>query len=237
MKNLVFLLLMAPLATFAQKVENIKAVAQGGKIIITYDINEAITGDRYDVQVYASHNNFSIPLQRVRGDVGNKLLPGIAKRIEWDAKDELRNFKGELTFEIWADVVGVFVLKEPVANTKRGKPLSLAWRGGVKNQDVKVELLKAGVVQSTLATVNNSGTYQWLVPKKQKTGKDYQLRLVNGKEEIKTELFAIKPKIPLVVKILPVVAVGAVLALSSGGGGSGGSSSSKLPGPPDLGLD
>jgi len=236
MKNLGFLLLMAPLAVLAQKVENIKAAVEGEKIIITYDIIEALTGDRYDVQIYASHNNFSAPLQRVRGDVGNKLLPGTTKRIEWDAKAELRNFKGELTFEIRADVVGILILKEPVTNIKRGKSLSLAWRGGAKNQDVKVELLKAGTVQSTLATVGNNGSYQWMVPKKQKTGKDYQLRLASGKEVVTSETFSIKSKIPLVVKLLPLVAVGAVIGLS-GGSGSGSSSSAKLPIPPDLGLD
>ncbi len=239
MRYLALLLLSIPVLSSAQKLENIKAAIAGDKIIVSYDITSTTAGEQYEVHLYASHNNFSAPLLRVNGDVGNKILPGTTKQIEWDAKTELKNFKGELTFEIWVDVVSTFAFKNTVKDGKKGKTLLVDWKGGAKNRDVKIELLKAGVVQNTLASVSNTGVYVWDIPKKQKSGKDYQLRLVNGKDEVKSETFSIKPKIPLLVKILPLVAAGVVVGVVAGGGGESGnpSGASKLPSPPDLGLN
>ncbi len=233
MKGLLFLgCILLPLITFSQKLENLKAVVQGEKIIVSYDISQGYDGDKFDISLYASHNNFTSSLQRVNGDVGRGLTPGKDKKIEVDAKNEIGNYKGELSFEVRAEVIAAFALTNNVSSAKRGKSIALAWRGGVKNQDVKIELLRAGVSQGAVGTVGNNGIYQWLVLSNHKTGTDYQLRLVNGKETVTTGRFAIKHKVPTLLKVLPLVAVAAVVGLVGGSPAK----DSKLPLPPDLGL-
>lgn len=239
MKKLLLLALLSPLATFSQKLENLKAIPQGEKIIVTYDISSDFPGDKYDIALYASSNNFSSPLQRVTGDVGRGQAEGKGKRIEWDAKNELGNYKGELSFEVRAEVIAAFALKHEVISAKRGKSIQLDWRGGAKNQDVKIELLKEGVVQGVVGTVSNNGTYNWAIASSEKTGVGYQLRFVNGKEIVTTQPFSIKHKIPMVVKVLPLVAVGIIVALSGGSKPSNDATTkdSSLEPPPDMGLN
>ncbi len=237
MKGLLLLALSLPLLSFSQKLENQKAIVQGDKIIVTYDLSLGFPGDKFDVSLYGSHNNFSSPLQRVNGDVGRGLTPGKGKTIEVDARNEIGNYKGELSFEVRAEVIAAFTLTSAVGALKRGKSMSLAWRGGTKNQDVKIELIRGGVSQGAVGSATNNGSYQWTVPPNQKTGSDYQLHLVNGKEEFKTESFSIKHKVPTLLKVIPFIVVAAVVGLAGGSkSASGTAKDNSLPMPPDLGL-
>lgn len=232
MRNLVFFLFLVPLLSFSQKIENTKAEASGEKIIITYDLTQGEPGDTYTISLFASHNNFSKPLSKVFGDVGQGVQEGKGKRIEWESKAEVGNYKGALTFEIEAIVIAPLTLKTEVTSIKRGKSMPLRWRGGDQNQNIKIELLKAGVVQGTVGSTANKGMYEWKVSDKQKPGKDYSLRLVSGRETVSSQAFAIKPKVPLWLKVgVPVVALG-VLLISKSGGENGGEP--RLVAPPQI---
>lgn len=233
MRNLIFLLFLVPVLSFSQKIENTKAEAAGEKIIITYDLTQGEPGDTYTISLFASHNNFSKPLSKVFGDIGQGVQEGKSKRIEWESKAEVGNYKGALTFEIEAIVIAPLTLKTEVTSTKRGKTLPLRWRGGDHNQNVKIELLKGGDVVGVVGTLSNKGFYEWNVPSKQPAGKDYTLRLVNGRETASSQPFAIKPKIPMWVKIaIPVAALGAILVLPKSS--SENATSTRLTGPPDI---
>ena len=141
MKKLFLLGLLMPLAGVCQKIENLKAVSEGNKIIITYDISGGVTGDSYEVSLYASHNNYSSPLKLTSGEIGKGVTEGRGKRIEWEAKAELGDYKGELSFEVRAEVIAAFALLNKVISAKRGKTVPVSWRGGNKNREVKIELL------------------------------------------------------------------------------------------------
>ena len=232
MRKLVFLLLLNSLASFSQKIENTKAEAVGERIVITYDLTRGEPGDNYTVSIFASHNNFNTPLSKVNGDVGAHVREGTGKRIEWESKLELGKYKGPLTFEIEVIIIAPLTLKTSPASAKRGRMQTIRWRGGDHNQNVKIELLKAGAVQEVVGTPSNGGSYVWNVSPKQKPGKDYVLRLVNGRETVSSSTFAIKPKIPIWVKIgVPLVAVGVLLLPKSG---SENSSSARLTAPPEI---
>lgn len=232
MRKPVFLIFLVPLFSFSQKIENTKAEATGEKIIITYDLIRGEPGDSYTVSLFASHNNFSAPLTRVIGDIGPNVKEGQRKRIEWESKAELGKYKGALSFEIEVIVFAPFSLKTYLTSSRRGKALPLTWRGGNQSQDVKIELLKGGIVQGTVGTSENKGTYQWNIPTKQKAGKDYSLRLSNGKETVDSEVFAIKPKVAMWIKVLPAVVLGAVLVVTKSSAEP--ESSRRLVGPPDI---
>lgn len=231
MRKFLFLLFLAPVTSFSQKIENTKAEAAGEKIVITYDLTQGEPGDSYTVSLFASHNNFRTPLSKVVGDVGHGIREGKGKRIEWESKLEVGKYKGPLTFEIEAIVIAPLTLKTELTATKRGKTLPLRWRGGDQNQNVKIELLKAGEVQAVVGTLSNKGSYEWNISAKQKPGKDYSLQLVNGRETVSSQTFAIKRKIPTWVKVIPLGVV-AILSLPKSS-----TTDARLPGPPDLGLN
>jgi hypothetical protein len=230
MKTLGFLLLI-PVASFAQKIENIRAEAEADKIVVTYDLVQGQSGDAYNVFLYSSFNNFRTPLAKVSGDVGQGVREGKGKRIVWEARTEIGNFKGQLTFEIEAILVAPLTLKSPMASTKRGGSIPVSWRGGDQHQNVKIELLKGGTLVTVLGTVQNSGVYAWQVSSKQKPGSDYTLRLVCGNETATSAAFSIKPKIPMWVKIaVPVVIVGVLLIPKS----ENPATDARLPAPPSI---
>lgn len=222
-------------SSMSQSIENIKAVAQGNKIIITFDIKDPKPGQAlYNIKLYSSHDNFSAPLTFIKGDVGNEIHPGPAKRIEWEA-GEVGDFKGEMTFEIRGELVAAWQFKAPAggSSVKQGKAAHIEWQGGKPDDNVKIELVKGG--KATLLTEGkNTGSYGWVVPKELKKGGGYQLRLTAKGTTIDSDLFAVKKKTPILLIVAPVAVAGGVAAALSGGGDENPVSptSSAMPRPP-----
>src|SRR4051812_7433467 len=81
----------------AQKLTNVRATIDSATntVNILYDLQGAMEGQLYQVNLYSSHNNFSSPLSFVNGDVGDGITPGTDKQIVWQPK-ELLNFNGQL---------------------------------------------------------------------------------------------------------------------------------------------
>ena len=231
----IFFLVLTAISSLAagQKIVNLRAEAQGDKIVVTYDLM-GIPDDRYDVDLFSSHNNFAAPLRQVKGDVGKNLQGGTAKRIEWDAKSELGDFKGQLTFEVHATVMAPLAIVTMVGSVKRGTMLGLTWRGGDKTNDVKIELMKGGQPLTTLITTPNSGSFSWDIPPRLKPGEDYQLRMTNGNEMTTSSNFAIRRKIPLIFKAAaPAILLVAVI-LMNGSSKPTGTPDPVLPVPPNI---
>lgn len=219
----------------AQSVENVVAeVVQNGKVIITYDLMGDPDAERFNTAIYSSHNGYSSPLKNISGDVSSdySVVPGNGKKVEWDAAAELGSFNGELAFEIRAEVYRFLRVTKPAAgkSVRRGSTATINWTGGQPSETVKIELLKSGILASSLGEVNNSGAYNWSIPKEMEKGKDYTLRFTGTSGSVTSESFAVNAKYPLLLKIglaVPVVIViAAILGKSSDDGGA-------LPSPPD----
>src|SRR5688572_23241910 len=177
-KKLLIPLLFLAIPLTAQRIENIRAevFGEGEKVVITYDITGAAQGQKFKISIYGSHNNFSAPLALVSGDVGrDREIPGGPnKRIEWSAKSELKDFSGDITFEVRAEiVVATFFVQHPGlgAKVKRGKTAEIAWTGGTPGENVRLDLLKGGAVISQIASTQNSQRYSWSIPKSVKPAK------------------------------------------------------------------
>lgn len=112
---LLALLIFCAYQASGQRLENIRAeaIAGGDRVAITFDITGGQEGQKFRVSIYGSHNNFSAPLQLVSGDVG-EITPGKNKRVEWNAKNELVEFNGNVTFEVRAD--GIAPVSTPLTN-------------------------------------------------------------------------------------------------------------------------
>ena len=77
---------------------------------------------------------------------------------------------------------------------KRGKTHTIRWTyAGNPGPTVRIELLKGGVLNSTLATgvsigTEGEGSYDWTIPSKQATGTDYEIRVTVEANEAYTDM-------------------------------------------------
>ena len=247
MKKLLHLALCVFVSSaFAQNVIIKKVELQGDKVIVHYELDDSNPNHEYQLQLYASKDNFAAPLIKVKGDVGDEIKPGSDKKIEWNIREELGGYKGRISLEVRGKVFIPFARLQNFDSKKgykRGKSYNLTWKPGNTNP-LNIELYKGGERVGGENNHPNNGTYTLFVPAKAKPGKDYRLKVSDAKntqDVIYTSYFKVTPKVPLVVKILPLLAVGVVVAALAGGGGDdpvtpgGGAKETGLPKAPDPG--
>ena len=214
----------------AQSITNVQASISGSTVIITYDLTSSDNGQKFDVAIKSSKDNFASALKEVTGDVGANQSAGNGKKIIWDAKKELGKFSGEISFEIIATVTFTplnFVKPTAGSGVKIGKPYKVQWKGGAEDRNLKLELMKNNTSVMDMGNINNTGSYTWNVPKTMEKGENYNFRLLDPtkpNDAVLSAQFNLK-KTSLLVYIIPgAVAVGALTAvlLSGGGGGEDG---------------
>ena len=85
----------------AQSITNVVAETVGTKVIVRYDIENANDDQQFEVALYSSKDNFSTTLQSVSGNgVGSAVSSGKDRVIIWDALKDVKEFKGEYSFEV-----------------------------------------------------------------------------------------------------------------------------------------
>ena len=197
----------------AQNLTNLSASQQGNEVVVNYQL-EGEKGKAYTVSLYASNNNFATPLQLVEGDVAAKrVLSGSNKTIKWRVLDELKNFDGDLSFEIRAVPAPPLFTKimASAEKVKRGKDITITWSGGLPKEQVVVEFIKDDK-QVPAGTLTNSGSLLYSVPTKMKTGM-YKIQLSQANELIGGGNFTVKPKYSLWIKATPFVLAGVIYVL------------------------
>lgn len=226
--------------THAQTLENINASFDGERLTVSYILSYAEVNQKFKIDLFSSHDNYSQPIE-VTGDAGENVLPGRTKLVIWDAKSTLPSeFDGDIRIKIKATKMAAPKLSiEPLAlkTYKKGRTISMKWTGGYASDKITIELQKNKVTDLRVAEfIDNTGAYNWKIPKSVK-GKNYKLVLTstsNTTEPVASNEFKVKPRTPLLVKILPVLVAGGVAVFLSGGGtgdSSGTSDYSVLPGP------
>ena len=94
------LFLSFSLSGLAQTVKNVQARVEGNKVYVNYDLIASSDGQKFNVELRSSIDNFSKPLVDVTGDVGPDQEAGLGKTIIWNAISEMGNFSGSVTFEV-----------------------------------------------------------------------------------------------------------------------------------------
>lgn len=221
------LLLSNSLLCFSQTAQIKSVELAGDKIIVTYDLEDPNPNNEYKLNLYASKDNFVSPLTKITGDVGGEVTPGANKKIIWSIREEYGGYKGRIALEIKGSVYSPFVkLKgfNPEQSYKRGKSYSLAWKPGASNP-INIELYKGGQRISGEMNQPNNGGHTFFIPPQSKKGDDYRLKITdtrNADDILYTGNFKVKPKVPLLLKVLPVLAIGGAVATLGGGGGESG---------------
>jgi hypothetical protein len=238
-RSLSILLGLLSISAFAQTVTINKVELAGDKIIVHYNLENSNPASNFLLNLYESKDNFSTPLARVTGDVGSEVKPGGNKKIEWNIRQEYGNYKGKLALELRGKVYVPFVKLQNYAvasSYKRGKGHAIVWLPG-NNDPINIELYKGNErIQGSMSQINN-GSYVLNLSSSIKTGSDYHLKFSSTKsndEVFTTNNFKITPKVPTLLKVLPVLVIGGAAAVLGGGGkkDSGTDAGTKLPEPP-----
>lgn len=233
------LLLLAATPIFAQKVTIKRVELAGEKIIVHYDLEDSNPNNEYQIALYSSQSNFNTALTKVTGDVGNEVKPGTDRKITWSIREELGPYKGRLSLEVRGKQfvsVAKFTNITAATKMKRGKNHVINWKPGNSNP-INIEFLNGGQQIVAALSQPNNGAYTLYIPKKQSKGKDYIIRITdtrNTQDVAVSKPFTVTPAVPLLLKVIPVLAiVGGVAVLASGGGENNtDSGGSKIPDPP-----
>jgi hypothetical protein len=225
-------------ALHAQPINNVKATLNNDLIIITYNLNTPEPDAVYEVKIYTSFDNFTYPLNLVAGDVGPNVKPGFGKRVEWRAKQELGQFKGEIQFEIRATKVAagfaqLKLLSPSGGKVKMGKRATIRWEGGNPNDQVEISLYKGNTFDTRIASTNNNGAYSWNVPKGKK-GEGYKIQLTAGNSRVSSEHFSIVKPPPILAIAGSGLLLGGVVVAVMMLGGDEEPQGGDLPVPPGL---
>jgi hypothetical protein len=217
-------LLVLCLDASAQQIKNVHADFDGEKVIISYDLVAEHSEDKFTVTVFSSHDDFRTPLALLVGNAGENVAPGESHKITWDAKSSLpADINKDLVFKIKAKVtVGIHhpsrLEVKPLHFTsfKRGGKLNMEWNGGIEGEPIAIELYKSNKLVKKISETNNANMFSWSIPKKTKTGKGYSIRISKASDpavNAVSQSFEIKPKMSLLVKLIPVAVVGGVIAI------------------------
>jgi hypothetical protein len=210
-------------ATYAQKIAVKKIEMAGDKIIVHYDLDDGNPNNEYQISLYSSRNAFNAPLAKVSGDVGSEVKLGLNKKIIWNVKDELGPFKGKLSLEVRGKVYAPVARLNNISTKskfKRGKSHAITWKAG-NNNAIHIELLKGGQRVAGELNQPNNGNFSLFIPQHASVGKDYSLRITdsrNGEDVVTSQPFAVTRKVPMLLKVVPILAVGGVLAVLASGG-------------------
>lgn len=202
----------------AQTITIKKLELAGDKIIVIYDLDDSNPANNYLINLYTSRDNYSMPVKSVTGDIGLEVKPGTDRRIVWKIMDDYGSYKGRLSLELRGRIFMPFIKIDPNANNKsykRGKNYEFKWTPG-NNNPLSIELYKGNQRISGDVNQPNNGSYNLYIPAHAAKGKDYRIRIFDMRspdEAMYSQNFAVKPKIPLALKALPVLVVGGVLAL------------------------
>jgi len=218
----------------AQNLEVKRIERNGDNLILYYNLTDTVIDRSYTVNLYSSRDNFLNPLAAISGDKGMEVTPGISKKLVWNAKQDLgAEFSDKISIELRARIYIPFIRFDAIEKIKRGKPTEVTWRGGTPQNILNFELYRNGKKVDVIPNIANVSHTQLTLPVSVKPGKGYIFRIVDSKNKdqvVETPSFRVKRKVPLGVKLLPVLALGGALYIF----GSSSTSNKEIPGPPDT---
>lgn len=238
-KYLFLFSLLSAQVSWAQEFLIHKVELTAETVVIHYNLIDTTRERRYTVNVYSSKDNFLAPLQKILGDAGLEVTPGLNRKITWRSKEELGStFSGDVEIEIRGRVYIPFIrfndFQENMA-IKRGKAKTLTWTGGTRQNILNFAIYKDDKFVDVIPNIANAGSYDVVLPTSIKPGKNYYFMVSDSKNKdqvMKTKNFTVKRKLPLVAKVLPVALVATIVPLLTGGSDSSRDLETP-PGPPD----
>jgi len=219
----VAVMLSAPFMVSAQEFSIKKVELTSDAVILHYDLIDTVRARTYTINVYSSKDSYLAPLQKVKGDAGLEVRPGVNKKIVWSSKEELgATYRGDIELEVRGRAYIPFIKFDGFQDEqviKRGKPKTMIWSGGTRQNILNFSLYKGEEYIDVIPNVANSGSYDMIIPTSVKPGSGYYFLVSDSKNKdqvMKTNTFKVKRKVPLGLKLLPLAAIGAAIPLLGG---------------------
>ena len=214
------LFILMALTGSAQEFAITKVELTGESIILHYDLIDTVRSRTYSIHVFSSKDNFLSPLTKIKGDAGLEVRPGQNKKITWDSKQELgAGFHDDIELEIRGRVYIPFVRFNNFGDNiviRRGKPTTLTWTGGTRQNILNFSIYKGDEFIAVIPNIANTGSYDIVLPTDIKPGSGYRFVVTDNKNKdqaMQTNTFEVRRKIPLLMKLVPVVLIGAAVPL------------------------
>lgn len=206
----------------SQKFNITKVELSGGKINLYYDLIDTIAARNYTINLFSSNDNFVTPLTKAEGDLGLEVKPGGNRKIVWNALDELGpQFDGKVSLEVRGRVYIPFIRLDGLQKTfKRGVGNEITWTGGTQQNILNFDVYKGNDKITSFPNIANVGHSSLMLPLSIKPGSGYRFKITDTKNKdqvVYSQPFAVKRKIPLLVKAIPVVLIGGAAYLIASG--------------------
>jgi hypothetical protein len=188
-------------------------------IILYYDLADTEKLRTYYIQVFSSHNNYASPLQKVNGDVGVNVKPGINRKIVWNAKSEMgASFAGDIQLEVRGKVFVPLVkfTSSISGSVKRTTTVPFTWTSENKNTKLSFQLYQNETLVKTFSGVANTGKTRLTLPGSLAPGSGYYFKVADetaADNFVKTNEFEIKRRFSTIIKIAPVAVAALVVVL------------------------
>ena len=224
-KAILFILLLAGpfFESFSQtqNIENFTYKVTGNNVEVIYDLTGEVN-EEYNIELYSSNDNFSIPLKEVTGDVGKGMKSGRNKQIVWASKIELGAFKGRISLKLKSSPISAPEFTYPADGSllRRGKNHELTLTGTNGRKNLRFELYKGQYKVKNLTTLAMNSNYSWDIASDLQPGKDYSIKTRADGKIITSANFQIAPKFPLMLKVVPFFIVGGIVAILGSSGSS-----------------
>jgi hypothetical protein len=213
----------SPLKLFSQQLEVKHVEFKSGLVSVHYSLRDSVVGRVYTVWLYASRDNFLSPLLKISGDAGLEVKPGTDNTILWDARGEFgADFEGKVSLEVRGRLFIPFINTESINQYKvfkRGRKYNITWSGGSSQNILNFDLYRGDRKVTSYPNIANVGYQSIEFPSHVKPGKGYRFRISDSKNKedvVYSQPFKIKRKIPLALKLLPLLGVGYVFYSLSG---------------------
>ena len=217
--SLIFLLSFAIVyITLGQELDSVIITLENDMVVVRYDFLEGEPDQVYELFLYSSHDNFQKPLQLTTGDIGKGIYIGTGKVIYWNAKQELGNFKGDISLKIKGDIYTPIVQYLNVYDNlklKQGSQFGFQWKSNDKSDKVLLKIQRNGVPVTDPLVVDNTGTYTWTIPRDVKAGKGYSMQIADTNNLLREETsnsFSVRRKVSLAYKIIPPILIAGGIA-------------------------
>ena len=228
-------LFLLPLLSNGQNFTITRVEVVADKVNLYYDLADSDPSRGYTIKVFSSKDNYITALEKVSGDVGLEVKVGGNRKIVWNAKEELGpDFNGKVALEVRGRIYIPFIrLDNMYESMKRGKPYKVTWTGGTQQNILNFDLYKGESKVTSFPNVSNVGYNTFVLPTSVKPSKDYRFIITDTRNKdqiVLSEPFAVKRKVPLLLKVVPVILLGgAIAALSKGTSGP-----ENIPNPPET---
>ncbi|MFT5954811.1 MAG: hypothetical protein ACI8QD_001661 [Cyclobacteriaceae bacterium] len=213
------LILFSITKSYAQSVSSVEVSIVEDDLHVTYNMSGLSTGQKFNVEIYSSLDNYTSPLSddRITGDLGSDIiLEGGNLIVIADPLESLGAITGDLNFKIRANLIynPVNVI-EPVAyfKQKRLKDFNVVWSGGLGGEQVKFDIYKDNqLIQDNVFTTVNNRSAEFKMPKLALgAGYTMMMEFESLNQEVAIPDFEIKRKSSIFSKVFKIVLLAAAV--------------------------